>query len=132
MIQSNINNKIKDAINTVNESTQDNMFGNLSTKIGIKFCEIIKIAEANRMSVIVDASVWGYRGAEITDSIDVSIVLAKPCCLSHALEELTDEFIELFYEEYGELPYCRRYFLEDISVKNITNNLITIELELGT
>lgn len=132
MIQSNINNQIKDVINTVNESTQDNMFNNLGTKNGIKFCEIIKIAEVNKMSVIVDASVWGYRGAEETDSIDVSIVLVKPCCLSHALEELTDEFIELFFEEYGELPYCRQYFLEDISVKNITNNLITIELELGT
>ena len=44
MIQSNINNQIKDVINTVNESTQDNMFNNLGTKNGIKFCEIIKIA----------------------------------------------------------------------------------------
>ena len=61
MIQSNINNQIKDVINTVNESTQDNMFNNLGTKNGIKFCEIIKIAEVNKMSVIVDASVWGYR-----------------------------------------------------------------------
>ena len=112
MIQSNINNQIKDVINTVNESTQDNMFNNLGTKNGIKFCEIIKIAEVNKMSVIVDASVWGYRGAEVTDSIDVSIVLVKPCCLSHALEELTDEFIELFLRNMANFHIVDNTFLK--------------------
>ncbi len=132
MIKSSVKKQINDAIHAINESTHDSMFQDAGTKNAITFCEIKKIAEANNMSLIVDASVWGYKGAEATDDINVSIVLVKPCCLGHMLEELTDEFIELFFEEYGELPYCRQYFLENIRVKSITNNLISVELELGT
>ena len=56
--------------------------------------------------------VFGGTGAEVTDSIDVSIVLVKPCCLSHALEELTDEFIELFLRNMANFHIADNTFLK--------------------
>ena len=132
MIKGDIKKQIDDVLSISNDYTHDSMFADSGTKNTTIFCEIKKISEPNQMSLIVDANLSGYKGTETMEDIEVSIVLENPCCLSHALEEITEEFIQLFYEEYGELPYCRQYFLEGLSVKGITDNLISMELELGT
>lgn len=69
------------------------------------------------MSLIVDASVWGYKGAEATENINVSIVLVKPCCLGHMLEELTDEFIELFLRNTVNFRIVGNIFLKILELR---------------
>ena len=132
MIGKDIKKQIDDVLNLANDSNHDSMITDLGTKNAIIFCNIKKISELNQMSLILDTTLQGYRRTEEMDDIEVSIVIDCPCCLSHALEEISEEFIQLFDEKYGELPYCREYFLEGLRVKNITNNLISVELLLGT
>lgn len=127
-----IKKQIDDVLNLANDSNHDSMITDSGTKNAIIFCNIKKISELNQMSLILDATLQGYKRTEEMDGIKISIVIDKPCCLSHALEEISEEFIQLFYEKYSELPYCREYILEGLKVKNVTHNLISVELELGT
>ena len=132
MIGRDIKKQIDDVLKLENDSNHQSMISDSGTKNAIMFWEIKKICELNQMSLILDATLQGYRRTEQMDDIEVSIVIDRSCCLSHALEEISEEFIQLFDEKYGELPYCREYFLEGLKVKDITDNLISIELELGT
>ena len=132
MIGKDIKKQIDDVLNLINDSNHDSMIADVGTKNAIMFCNIKKISELNQMSLILNTTLQGYRRTEEMDDIEISIVIDSPCCLSHALEEISEEFIQLFDEKYGELPYCREYFLEGLKVKNVTHNLISVELELGT
>jgi hypothetical protein len=127
-----IKKQIDDVLKLINDSNHDSMITDLGTKNAIMFCNIKKICELNQMSLILDATLQGYRRTEEMDEIKVSIVIDSPCCISHALEEISEEFSQLFDDLYGELPYCREYILEGLKVKNVTHNLISVELELGT
>ena len=132
MINRDIKKQIDDVLDLENDSNHYSMITDSGTKNGIKFCNIAKISELNQMSLILSTTLQGYRRTEAMNSIEVSIVIDSPCCISHALEEIGEEFIQMFDEKYGELPYCREYFLEGLRIKNITHNLISVELELGT
>lgn len=132
MIGRDIKKQIDDVLNLANDSSHYSMITDSGTKNAITFCNIAKISELNQMSLILNTTLQGYRRTEEMDEIEVSIVIDSPCCFSHALEEISEEFIQMFDERYGELPYCKEYFLEDLRIKNITHNLISVELELGT
>lgn len=132
MINGEIKKQIDDLLDLENDSNHYSMITDSGTKNAIIFCNIAKISELNQMSLILSTTLQGYRRTEEMDEIEVSIVIDSPCCISHALEEISEEFIQMFDERYGELPYCREYFLEALRIKNITHNLISVELELGT
>jgi len=132
MIDGEIKKQIDNLLDLENDSNHYSMITDSGTKNAIIFCNIAKISELNQMSLILSTTLQGYRRTEEMDEIEVSIVIDSPCCISHALEEISEEFIQMFDERYGELPYCREYFLEGLRIKNITHNLISVELELGT
>ena len=132
MIDGEIKKQIDDVLSLAKDFNHYSMITDSGTKNAIIFWNIAKISESNEMSLILSTTLQGYRRTEEMDEIEVSIVIDSPCCFSHALEEISEEFIQMFDERYGELPYCREYFLEGLSIKSITHNLITIELELGT
>jgi len=132
MIDGEIKKQIDNLLDLENDSNHYSMITDSGTKNEIIFCNIAKISELNQMSLILSTTLQGYRRTEEMDEIEVSIVIDSPCCISHALEEISEEFIQMFDERYGELPYCREYFLEGLRIKNITHNLISVELELGT
>lgn len=132
MIDGEIKKQIDNLLDLENDSNHYSMITDSGTKNAIIFCNISKISELNQMSLILSTTLQGYRRTEEMDEIEVSIVIDSPCCISHALEEISEEFIQMFDEKYGELPYCREYFLEGLRIKNITHNLISVELELGT
>jgi len=132
MIDGEIKKQIDNLLDLENDSNHYSMITDSGTKNAIIFCNIAKISELNQMSLILSTTLQGYRRTEEMDEIEVSIVIDSPCCISHALEEISEEFIQMFDERYGELPYCREYFLEGLRIKNMTHNLISVELELGT
>ena len=97
------------------------------------FCRLADIAKKSNKMLIIHDSAWTSLGKNRQiEILDFSVSLKKPCCISHAMELLTQEFIDRCDDLYGEHPDLRQYYLEGIDVRRITEEAIHIDLLCGT
>ena len=99
----------------------------------ILFCKLVDIAKKSNKRLIIHDCAWARLGNNRqTEILDFSVSLKKPCCISHAMELLTQEFIDRCDDLYGEHPDLRQYYLEGIDVRRITEEAIHIDSLCGT
>ena len=102
-------------------------------EVAILFCRLADIAKKSNKRLIIHDSAWTRLGNNRQiEILDFSVSLKKPCCVHHALELLTQEFIDRCDDLYGEQPDLRQYYLESIDVSRVTEEALHIEFYCGT
>jgi hypothetical protein len=126
--------QINDAFELIDDTVYKSMYVRSEQYESKQFCEIKKICKKNNLLLeISDSYVRGHLvDGKNTDFVDFSIILAEPCCLDHALQLLTEKFLEVTEEIYGEIPETRTYYLEGLSIESISEDSINIVVETGT
>ena len=130
---SNLLQEISEVLELIDDTIFESMYTDNTDFTSIEFCELAKISKKNNLLLVIKDSAWGYlsNGCH-TDIMEISITLAEPCCLSHALELLTRKFQDQCEEIYGEIPECRYYYMEGLELESISEDSINIEIITGT
>tara|TARA_B100000678_G_C17890118_1_gene375015 strand:+ start:104 stop:550 length:447 start_codon:yes stop_codon:yes gene_type:complete len=97
------------------------------------FCRLADIAKKSNKMLIIHDSAWTSLGKNRQiEILDFSVSLKKPCCVHHAMELLTQKFVDRCEDLYGEQPDLRQNYLEDIEVSRVTEEALHIEFYCGT
>ena len=135
MSTSNILQEINEVFEQLDDAIFETMYIDETDLSGISFCELAKITKKHNLLLVIKDTVWGYLSdARTTKMIDISISLAEPCCLGHALDLLTNKFQDKCEELYGEIPECRNYYLEGcgFNIESISKDSINTFIDAGT
>ena len=99
----------------------------------ILFCKLVDIAKKSNKRLIIHDCAWARLGNNRqTEILDFSVSLKKPCCVHHAMELLTQKFVDRCEDLYGAQPDLRQNYLEDIEVSRVTEEALHIEFYCGT
>ncbi len=99
----------------------------------ILFCKLVDIAKKSNKRLIIHDSAWTSLGKNRQiEILDFSVSLKKPCCVHHAMELLTQKFVDQCEDLYGAQPDLRQNYLEDIEVSRVTEEALHIEFYCGT
>ena len=132
MSTSNLLQEINELCEQLDDTIFKSMYIDETDFSGIYFSEIAKIAKKNNLLLVIKDTVWGYLSDDrTTETMDISISLAEPCCLGHAFSLLTNKFLDKCEERYGEIPECRNYYIEGLDIESISKDSINTFLAVS-